>query len=74
MIARAFEIIHEQLHYRACQLLVLIGVARFAQLAHNGTSKRPPTEAILSDAVVLASAFAWGIAAVIIIYFPEWLT
>jgi len=51
--------------------LALVGIIRFAMLAADKHRKRPPTESILTDPVVLATVAAWAAAAVAIIYFPE---
>jgi decaprenyl-phosphate phosphoribosyltransferase len=50
--------------------LVLVGLWRFDRLAENGNRPTPPTEALLTDPVVVVSAVLWGIAATCIIYFP----
>lgn len=50
--------------------LVLVGIIRFARLARDASRKRPPTESILTDPVVLAAALGWAAAAVAIIYYP----
>lgn len=53
--------------------LVILGLFRFSVLARDTGRSSPPTEALLTDAVALASAVAWTAAAVSIIYLPRWL-
>jgi len=49
--------------------LVLAGLARFYGLARDTRRKTPPTDSLLSDPGILATALAWGAMAVGILYF-----
>ncbi len=54
--------------------LVVLGIARFAMLARDRRRTRPPTESLLSDPLTLGTALVWGVAAMLIIYAPRWLS
>lgn len=54
--------------------LAAMGVARFAFLANDGSRKRPPTDALLTDPTILTAGALWAALAVVIIYFPEVLS
>ena len=54
--------------------LVILGIARFAMLARDRRRARPPTESLLTDPLTLGTAVAWGVAAILIIYAPRWLS
>ena len=54
--------------------LAALGIARFAMLARDRRRATPPTESLLSDPLTLGTAVAWGLAAILIIYAPRWLS
>ncbi len=49
--------------------LVVFGLGRFYRLAHDTRRTAPPTDTLMSDPWILCAAFAWGAAAVVILYF-----
>ena len=50
---------------------VLIGLWRFAAMVNDTSRKRSPTESLVSDPVIIATALLWGGVAIAIIYLPE---